>query len=121
MGADLLVYVLEMDKGEEPDWEAARRKAEEMDTEELLDTEYRFYHEEGEDSMKEMLMEDLETIEMWWTETRPRNLLKYPLRHTEVLITGGMSWGDLPTESAEVISRVMSPESRHVLEAAGFN
>ncbi|KXA99866.1 hypothetical protein AKJ47_01180 [candidate division MSBL1 archaeon SCGC-AAA261G05] len=105
MGADFLCYILEMDHGEEPDWETAEKYIEETPVDELRTVS------------RELLKEYLTNLKDWWNGDTPRSVVNIKLKHTNALATGGMSWGDNPTEA---FGEIATLDEAGILDVLGF-
>lgn len=105
MGADFMVYVLQMSIGEEPDWEAGKKVIEEE-----IDYNVSVHS-------KETLMENLRDLKEWWNGKHRRDIVKVRLRYTDALMTGGVSSGDPPTRA---FSKLYTLGTTGVLSEIGF-
>lgn len=112
MGADLLIISVPYpsDKDWKPDFERGRAFIKELREE----------WEKGGQSDAEEEAESLESYldefeEIW--EGGRRDTTTHTFGAQDAIITGGMSWGDNPTESYSVISYL---DEYNVLEACGF-
>lgn len=72
-------------------------------------------YENVEDLVSDAL-ESLERVKAAWNNEY-RDAARITLKHTVILISGGMSWGDGPTETFNDIALV---QSIGALQAAGF-
>jgi hypothetical protein len=120
MGADMLIASLAIEQGLDPDFAAAHRvvevitgdrveEADEFDDLPDLDSP------EGLLALRADLHDRLDQLEQalcgrefTWTTVRGAN----------VFVTGGLSWGDSPTEAFELVNRLRAV--RGVLAATGF-
>jgi len=125
MGADLILEWLQIDKRKKPDFGAGRERIEDLAKKPLekwpaayID---RWLAESPEDFDRDeeikKLRADLETIEGGWHSTF-RDMAIIDVCHKRLLISGGMSWGDSPTDSYETIDRLISST---VSKACGFD
>lgn len=72
----------------------------------------------GARAIRDYLLDDTETLRRYWTEEEyARDFDKAQLGPVTALITGGMSWGDSPTETFDLIARWGDTPAA---EAAGF-
>lgn len=126
MGADLCTWYLWKDKDRILDWDAGREKLKEMALS-LLDEDQRDDEETldatilGESSCYnyaelEQALEEAHVI----VEGSPRRDTSHiTFAHLDIWETGGMSWGDDPTDTYSIFQRVCDvPE---VLEVIGLN
>src|SRR4051812_2724374 len=120
MGADMLIASLVIPSGAQPDFAAAHRRVEALmaadidEPDEFLDLPDPGIPE-GLLALREDLHQRLTELqdaltgrEFTWTE----------VREARVYLTGGFSWGALPTEAFELVNRLRA--ARGVLAAAGF-
>jgi hypothetical protein len=119
MGADLIVTGAWAPVGRKMDRDAAYRTVgalEEGDMAQLEEETGEAY--ESLAALRESLLVSLKEFESVWTgEAYARDMAGIEVGQYSVLLTGGMSWGDTPTESYDVIRRL---EAAGVLRAAGF-
>jgi len=119
MSADLLITALVVDEDRELDYEAADRAISALDGTDVLEPDW-FDDDpeepEGLERIRASLRADLrslrEAIEGYF------EIAAMKVRGATLYLTGGMSWGDGPTEVWDVIARLRSV--RGVLTAAGF-
>ncbi len=119
MGADLLITALVVDENRELDYEAADRAIAALDAPDILEPDF-FDKDpdepEGLEQIRALLRADLrelrEAIEGYF------EIALVHIRGATVYLTGGMTWGDGPTEVWDVIARLRAV--RGVLRAAGF-
>jgi len=108
MGADLLIHTLMWDKKRKLDFKAGHRVIDEMDDDDSLNAEC---------VCKEDLHAALKDVED--SLDGSRDAFTFDLLHLNVFITGGMSWGDSPTETYNSVQNLVSfPQ---VLDAVGIN
>lgn len=103
MGSELLVGVLEIDKGQEPRWAAAEIVLAEMSDEEVKSaylgatdtTEAMLLEERGVDlsTMRTEIRAALDALRDAW-DGAGGDIVRYPGVRTEMLIGGGTSWGE---------------------------
>lgn len=117
MGADLLLEAAVIDAEATPDWAAAERSIEELKSFEDLHDPYCFGAETIAEA-KGALRERLDVLREAMEGAIRRDLNELVIRGARVVISGGPSWGDVPTEMFEVISNL---HREGVLEAAGFD
>jgi hypothetical protein len=106
MGADMLIIGYAIQRGREPDWDRAREAAEK------IDYEQESYVRSGTDL--EEVRGKLDELETAFTRG-DRELGILDLADLRLYVTGGMSWGDSPTELWSAFE-LPSP----VIRAAGF-
>lgn len=119
MSADLLITALVLDEDREVDYEAADRAIVALDASGVLEPDF---FDEDPDERKGLkricasLRADLRTLH----EAIEGHLefAEMNVRGATLYVTGGLSWGDSPTEVWLVIARLRSV--RGVLAAAGF-
>jgi hypothetical protein len=120
MGADMLIASLVISNGTLPDFAAAHRRIEALtladidEPDEFLDLPDPGTPE-GVLTLREDLHRRLAELEQalvgrefTWTD----------VRGAKVYVTGGLSWGDSPTEAFALVDRLRA--ARGVLAAAGF-
>lgn len=121
MGADLILAFAEIEKGKDPNWDAAADHINAGgwldDDEVIVDLLGLFREESGwDDDARSRVHSALENVmDMWARKYRDAGVLH--LKHTDLLVSGGMSWGDSPTDSYDDI---MLLRVTGALEAAGF-
>jgi hypothetical protein len=120
MGADMLIASLVIPSGAQPDFAAAHRRVEAVIAADIDEPdEFLDLPDPGTPEGLLALREDLHRClteledalvgrEFTWTE----------VRDAKVYLTGGLSWGDSPTEAFELVDRLRAV--RGVLAAAGF-
>ena len=120
MGADLLITALVIETGMTPDFDAARAAIETVSSAKIeVPDEFWDYDpdtDEGLDAIRHHLRDSLSELETALQESR--ELASFELHGATVYLTGGMSWGDAPTELFETFSRLWAVPA--VLVAAGF-
>lgn len=118
MGADLLLAMVAMPDGREPDWQAARQHIAESPIE-VLDPAG--IVEGGDDDSlaewRDRLDGKLEALRLLWEGEPSRDVDHLAIGGYDVLITGGPSWGDSPTSAFEAIADL---DAAGALTAAGF-
>jgi hypothetical protein len=120
VGADLLITALVIETGRTPDFETARAAIETVSSSqvEIPDEfwDHDPYTDAGLDAIRSQLRDSLSELEAALQQSR--ELASFGLRGATVYLTGGMSWGDSPTELFETFSRLWAVPA--VLVAAGF-
>ena len=124
MGADLILTWLQIDKDKQPDFKAGMDRISELATKNLSEWPKEYVDQrlldapDGFDKDKEIeaLKLSLRAIEGAWREVY-RDMAVIDVCHKKLLITGGMSWGDSPTESYDDIDRMLTSG---VSKACGF-
>jgi len=122
MGADLLVSFVTIDKEKEPDWEAGLRHVAELALkrcDEWPQDDPQFWG--GSFDPREeatQLRGQLEDLKRCFDECGSRQIVSFEICHKRVLLAGGMSGGDGPTESWEEINRLVAAG---VTKACGFD
>lgn len=141
MGADLIMAALVIDKDEEPDFGAGHAWIDAL-TVEQLDEIYEHREEDYFDEADEEYVDDDGALtEKAYDELRKRghaavdklvkmldpdnyyrDVTSIEVRGARVILSGGMSWGDSPTESSEDIwgAGQFFVEGGSLLEAMGF-
>lgn len=127
MGADLILAHIWTTKSDaELDWDAGLRSIETLKYDEVEDPEnFEDYPDDDPDDdvfmekyIRPQMLEDWEEFKNLWAVPvnlgRDVDLCTFgPVR---VLITGGMSWGDSPTDTFDTLNRIDTKP----LRAAGF-
>lgn len=117
MGADLLLHHVWIARGQTPDWMAAKAVLEALTDDQINAFEESAYvYADDQPGYRERLIADLDEIHDAWDHDR-RTAYKCPLGPIDVLITGGISWGDSPDEFFDVVGRFLETPA---VEAAGF-
>ena len=109
MGADFLVDYLWIKQPHTPNWLAAKEEIELLSDKQLADwCENYFWSLFIEDPASDAIRSELfalnSEIEEIWLNV-PRDCLILDVGPYAILITGGMSWGDEPTESYTTIAK----------------
>ncbi len=119
MSADLLITALVVDEDRELDYEAADRAISALDGSDVLEPDW-FDDDpeepEGLERIRASLRADLRALREAIDAYIEITLLH--VRGATLYVTGGMSWGDGPTQVWDVIARLRAV--RGVLAAAGF-
>lgn len=119
MSAELLLSVLVIDEKQAPDFAAAHRAIEAIGPLDVLDPDYFDdcdLDEAGLRRIRHRLHLDLRELQdslMSW-----REVAEFIVRGALIYASGGMSYGDSPTETFSLISRLRAVSG--VLAAAGF-
>jgi len=139
MGGDFFLEYISIEKDKEPDWTKAREVVEKMgrvhiskwkdtfdhDFTELFERYYEealSYEDEIQPDMNdrikicENLIACLREIRASW-DNGTRDSIVIELRGRNYLFTGGMSWGDAPTELYDQIGKLLCTK---LIQAAGF-
>jgi hypothetical protein len=111
MGADLCVEVLTWDPKRKLNWKAGKKYIKSLK-----------YDEDGTTGdfgfTKDELLSHLETIREA-AEERVRDSVVMRIAHLNVLLTGGMSWGDDPSNTYRSITNLNDIDG--ILDAVGFD
>lgn len=114
MGSDLILSWLSCDKDRKLNWKAGHAAIDALEA----DNEDGTLSTEGGDYSKECLHSDLKSLEEA-AAGKYRDASVLSIGRLNVLMTGGMSWGDSPSETYETISHLA--EFSGILEAVGFD
>jgi hypothetical protein len=119
MSADLLITALVVDENRELDYEAADRAISALNASDVVESD-RFDEDpdepEGLERIRALLRADLQALREAIDAYIEITLLH--VRGATLYVTGGMSWGDGPTQVWDRIARLRAV--RGVLAAAGF-
>jgi hypothetical protein len=120
MGADMLVTALVIDRGQEPDFAAARLAIDAIRSSDI-EIPDEFWDEDpdtdlGLEAIRHQLRDSLTELEAALPQSR--ELTWFDLRGATVYLTGGLSNGDAPTELFDTFTRLYAVPT--VLAAAGF-
>jgi hypothetical protein len=120
MCADLLITALVIDADREPDFAAARAAVDLLGPEQIDVPDEFWDHDIETDEGLEAIREELRASLAELEEALPgsRELASFALRGATVYVTGGLCWGDPPTELFHAFSRLWAVPA--VLSAAGF-
>jgi hypothetical protein len=120
MGADLLITALVIDQGRTPDFAAAHASIDSVTSDRVELPDEFWDHDpetdEGIDAIRDELRASLSDLEAALKQSRELTWLQ--TRGATVYLTGGLSFGDAPTELFETSSRLWAVPV--VLAAAGF-
>lgn len=129
MGADLIMAWLIHDKDISPNWDAGRAKLQEIAEHELKTDPNGLYDEDTSledvyvagDGPEITLADSLESIDYLEEANKngQRDFSSVTLGHFTMLMSGGISWGDDPTESFTHLDR-MGRLPAEVLTEMGF-
>jgi hypothetical protein len=101
MGADFIFWAVSLPKNQKPNWKAGER-----------------YIDKYEDvDARSSLRSRLKNFQLAWSNQH-RESGFMTICHLEVLVSGGMSWGDTPTDLGNDINDL---SDSGVLEACGFD
>lgn len=117
MGADMLVAVTAIPMDVEPDWHAAHLHIWRADAVAELDAHDIFYDESLED-VQHQLTRDLLELKRYFNGGYHRQFAELYVAGHCLILTGGLSWGDSPTDAYELLDRLTSAGALH---AAGFD
>ena len=124
MQSELIVTVLEMDHGQEPDWAAAAARLAAMSDDEVrvafmraMDLDHATMEARGvkPSKMRAELKRALDAVDDAW-EGACGHFVRYPGTRTEMLIGGGTSWGD----DIEACTQINLLWESGMARAAGF-
>ena len=120
MGADLLLAWFEIDAAKEPDWEAGRKRIRNLTPEDWERAERMGYPVNLPADMDDIncALAHIDTVKDRW-ENGGRDATTIEIRGANLLMTGGMSWGDSPTEAWDAFSDLYALPG--VVAAMGFN
>jgi len=125
MGADLILTACAIKQGQVPDWQSGEKFLEELviddDLLEELDCSgmYIEQYENDEDAMvdiRERLGSALDEFQAAY-EMGDRSTVYFPFGEWQLIICGGTSWGDTPSECFDAINFL---EAAGVMKAMGF-
>lgn len=111
MGADFIFWWLSLPKGQKPNWKAGEKLIESLD---LDDPALEFG---TTDISLDILLAKLKTVRQAW-EGKDREGGFMNVAHLQILITGGVSGGDSPTDLGNDINDL---EQGGILDVCGFN
>lgn len=120
MGADMLIASLVIGEGQRPEFKAAHRAVDALTAAEVVEAEEfcdlpDLATSEGLRTLREDLHLRLDELER---ALDSREFTWTSVRGATVYVTGGLSWGESPTEAFDVVDRLRAV--RGVLAAAGF-
>ena len=122
MGADFIGALVWLPKDEKPDWKGGRQAIQKLEATprqgwpEDYVSDWADLHETDAEALAE-LRQDLKCLQEHWDEGGRESGMVQILGHN-ILLTGGMSRGDAPTELMDCIDRL---GAANVLQACGFN
>lgn len=115
MGEEFIAQILSMKKGKEPKWEEAKKYI--RDNRKAITKKWNAEMEdETEYNMVKRLIDDIDTLKRGW-DTGNRECIIFEHNGDKMLITGGLSWGDNPTETFGAISDL---DRADILDILGF-
>ena len=123
MGADFIGALVWLPKDEKPDWEVGRQTIQKLASTPMPNwpDEFVEFWADGPDQDPNgpaaMLKQDLECLQDHW-DNGGRESAMVQILGVNMLLTGGMSWGDAPTDLMDCIDRLREAD---VLQACGFN
>lgn len=119
MGADLLLTWVDVEKGGEPDFGAARRAVDGLDIGALAAGVRDDYWADYPDALgvAKAMKAEIDKLEQLWLGGS-REMAHIEVRGADLLFTGGLNCGEGPTDAFDVIERVMTIPG--ALAAAGF-
>ncbi len=118
MGADFLLATLVIDKRRTPDFAAGQAAIERLCCDDVVDADElggEPIDEQGMAAIRRRVAEALDELECGLVS---REVEWIEVRGATVYVTGGMSWGDSPTDLFETITRLRAVKG--VLTAVGF-
>jgi hypothetical protein len=120
VSAEFLLAILVIDEMQAPDFAAAHRAVEAIEPDDVLEPDFFDAVDPDESAGLRTIrhrlhldLRDLQASLMSW-----REVAEFPVRGSLVYASGGMSYGDSPTETFSLITRLRAV--RGVLAAAGF-
>jgi len=120
MGADLLIASLVVERDRSLDFEAGRAAIDRLTPEDILEPDLYFDEDPqtgaGLGAIRERLRAELDELRLGLSHSREIDRLE--VRGALVYVTGGMSYGDSPTELFATIDRLRAASG--VLAAVGF-
>ena len=122
MGADFIGAIVWLPNDQKPDWKAGQQAIQKLASMPMSDwpTDFvEFWADENEDTKKaaDVLQRDLECVQEHWDDGG-RESGMVCVMGINILLTGGMSYGEAPTDLMDCINRLGSAD---VLEACGLN
>lgn len=115
MGADLLIWALTWDRSRKLNWRAGRDRVIK-----LLNKDQEIEDASGIILTKENVLGYIEEVKAG-VEGRTREGTILEILHMNVLVSGGMSWGDDPTELGNAIHELLEIDNSSILQAIGFD
>jgi len=121
MGADLILAHWWTTKPEAIDFDKAHKAIEAITIDEIDEDDWAIEFDDSDEAealalVQERAHADLDEMIPIWEGMLPRDVNLCDLGPVTALISGGMTWGDDPTETFTLMNRI--PES--ALRAAGF-
>jgi hypothetical protein len=119
MGADMLIACLSIPSGRRPDFAACHRAVERLAPTDIEDPDEFHEFDLGTESGMRGLRHDLHrSVEKLEEALEGRQFALLGMGGTDVYLTGGLSWGDSPTQAFELVDHLRCV--RGILVAAGF-
>lgn len=122
MGADMISISLIAEEGATLRWDYVEEAIAELDDDQLgevsLDLAYAGYDAEVAEEVKDEARAAFQELAEIIRDEQTRDVNSWTFRGATLWVTGGLSWGDSPTESYDVFERVWRFPS--VLKAIGF-
>ena len=120
MGADLLIASLVVERDRSLDFEAGRAAIDRLTPEDIFEPDLYFDEDPqtgaGLGAIRERLRAELDELKLGLSHSREIGWIE--VRGALVYLTGGLSYGDSPTELFETIDRLRAASG--VLAAVGF-
>ena len=126
MGADMVVNYVTIQKNRKPNWAKATKAINKLSKTPLnkwpkafLADQFDDENPEGETSAEnaKVLENDLQAIKNGWDNSH-RCFVNLLIDRKRVLLTGGMSWGDTPTDAYVALTHL---GNAGITKAAGFD
>ena len=115
MGEDFVAQILSMKKGKNPKWEEAKKYI--RDNRKAITKKWNEnMNDDTEHDVVKRLIDDIDTLKRGWDDGS-RECITFEHKGDKILITGGLSWGDNPTETFGAISDL---DESGILDLLGF-
>jgi hypothetical protein len=114
MGADMLLTSLSWDRGQKLDWAAGRTRLARL-AKKVFDNE-----DLPPGTDKKSLLASLDLVKRA-VENDHREGVVFQFGHLNILFTGGMSWGDTPSDLYTDINDLITIDNGGVVDAIGFD
>ena len=116
VGEDFIIQILCICETKEPEWDAAKKYI--IDNSKTITEMWgKNAGYETEDKVVKCLIDDIYALKQCWDDYG-RECVIFHHKGDKILITGGLSWGDNPTEAFGVISEL---GEAGILSILGFN
>ena len=115
MGEDFIAQILSMEKGKNPKWEKAKKYIE-SNKKTITEKWNQDIGDDKEDVVAKRLIDDIDRLKDGWKDGN-RECIVFEHKGDKLLITGGLSWGDNPTETFGAISDL---DEFGILDVLGF-